>query len=240
VLDQGELMSEGPFLTKLLWVNVTLAIFNLVPAFPMDGGRALRALLAMRGDYVRATRTAAAIGQAVALLLGLLGLFTNPFLVFIALFVWIGAAAESGAVQTKAALEGVPLQAAMQTEFRSLSPDDSLATASQALLAGSQVDFPIVDDRGVLVGVLTRADLIRGLSTRGPDAPVQIAMSQRFETADPAEMLESALTRLQGCECSSMPVVRDGRVLGILTMENIGELMMLQGALRSSRRAQKS
>ena len=105
----------------------------------------LRAFLALRFDYVRATKIAAAIGQGMALLLGMLGLFTNPFLVFIALFVWIGAAAESGAVQTKAALAGLPIQAAILTDFKVLSYRDSLATASQALLAGSQIDFPVVD-----------------------------------------------------------------------------------------------
>ena len=119
-----------------------------------------------------------------------------------------------------------------------LSPRDSLAAASQALLAGSQVDFPVVDEGGALVGVLTRANLIQGLTTRGSDVAVETAMSRRFEIADPGEMLDGALTRLQGCECSSLPVVRDNRVLGIVTMENIGELMMLQGALRALQRAQ--
>ncbi len=231
------LLGGAPFLTKLLWVNVTLAVFNLLPAFPMDGGRALRALLALRGDYVRATRTAAALGQGMALLLGLLGLFTNPFLVFIALFVWIGAAGEAGAVQTTAALAGLPVRAAMQTDFRVLAAHDSLATAAHALLAGSQIDFPVVDEGGALVGVLTRANLIQGLTTGGPDRTVAAAMVRRFETADPGEMLDGAFARLQGCECSSLPVVRHGRVLGIVTMENIGELMLLQDALRASRGA---
>ncbi len=235
-LTEQSITGGGPFLTKLLWVNVTLAIFNLLPAFPMDGGRALRALLALRGDYLRATRTAAWIGQAMALLLGLFGLFSNPLLVFVALFVWIGAAAESGAVQTKAALAGLPIQVAMVTNFRVLAAYDSLATASEALLADSQVDFPVVDENGVLVGVLTRANLIQGLAANGPSEAVETVMTRRFETADPGEMLDDALARLQGCECSSMPVVRYGRVLGIVTMENIGELMMVQDAIRASRR----
>ena len=237
ILADESVMGGGPFLTKLLWVNVSLAVFNLLPAFPMDGGRALRALLALRGDYVAATRTAAAIGQALALLLGLLGLFSNPFLVFIALFVWIGAATESGAVQAKAALTGLPVQAAMVTEFRTLTTHDTLATASSALLAGSQHDFPVVDPSGVLVGILARTNLIRGLTERGPDSVVEGAMMRRFETADPGEMLDAALARLQRHECGTLPVVRDGRVLGIVTMENVGELMMVQDALRAARKA---
>ena len=231
----GSITGGGPFLTKLLWVNVSLAVFNLLPAFPMDGGRVLRAVLALRGDYVRATRTAAGIGQGMALLLGLLGLLASPLLIFIAFFVWIGAAGESQAVQTKAALAGLPVQAAMVTDFRVLAPRDSLTSASAALLAGSQIDFPVVDDDGVLVGVLTRTELIRGLTTGGPDAVVASVMLRTFETADPSEMLDAALGRLQGCECSSLPVVRRGHILGIVTLENIGELMMVQGALRESR-----
>lgn len=228
-------LAGGGLATKLLWVNVSLALFNLLPAFPMDGGRALRALLALRGNYVQATQRAAAIGQGLALLLGLWGLLTSPLLVFVALFVWIGAASESGAVQTKAALSGIPIHAAMLTDFKVLAARDSLATASQALLAGSQVDFPVLDDEGALVGVLTRADLIRGLTAHGADAQVASAMSRTFETADPGEMLESALQRMQSCECSSVPVLRDRQVVGILTPDNIGELVMLQGALRQAR-----
>ena len=235
-LGEGDLLADGPFLTKLLWVNVSLALFNLLPAFPMDGGRALRALLALRLDYVQATRIAAGIGQGMALLLGLLGLFTNPFLVFIALFVWIGAAAESGAVQTRASLGGIPVQAAMMTEFRVLSPRDSLATASQALLASSQLDFPVVDENHRLVGVLTPADLIRAMTDHGPQGGIEAAMSRRFEIAHPSELLDGALARLQGCQCTSLPVVDSGRVVGIVTMENIGELMSLRHAVRASKR----
>jgi Zn-dependent protease/CBS domain-containing protein len=230
------IVSGEPFLTRLLWVNVSLALFNLLPAFPMDGGRALRALLALRRDYVEATRTAAVIGQGIALLLGLLGLFSNPFLVFIAFFVWIGAAAELGAVQTKAALTGLPVQAAMITQFHVLAAHDTLAAASEALLAGSQVDFPVVDQSGVLVGVLTRSDLIRGLTAGGADATVEGTMTRRFETAEPGEMLDRALARLEGSGCTCIPVVSRGAVLGMVTMENVGELMMLQDAVRASQK----
>jgi Zn-dependent protease len=201
----------GDFLSKLLWVNVWMGAFNLLPAFPMDGGRVLRALLAMRMDYARATRIAASIGQSIALLFGLLGLFVNPFLVFIALFVWMGAALES--------------------EFHALSPRDPLADAARHTLAGYQQDFPVVDDDRV-VGVLTREGLLAGLTRFGPQADVGRAMQTTFETADAGEMAELALARLQQCACRALPVLRDRRLVGIVTMENLGEFVMLHAAMR--------
>jgi CBS domain-containing protein len=211
-----------------------LVLFNLIPAFPMDGGRVLRALLAMRMDYVEATNLAAMIGQVIAFLLGLLGLFFNPFLFFIALFVWMGAGAEAGMVQIKSALGGIPVSRAMITDFRTLGPDDSLRQAVDYIMAGFQQDFPVVKD-GRVVGILTRTDLLKVLTQKGPDAHVIDAMQPRFETTDPSEMLESVLLHLQSSNCRSLPVVRDGQLVGILTLDNVGEFLMIQAALHGAR-----
>jgi Zn-dependent protease len=108
-------------------VNISLVLFNLIPAFPMDGGRVLRALLAMRLDYVRATQVAASIGQGIAFLFGLAGLFGNPFLLFIALFVWIGASQEASMVQMRNSISGIPVTNAMQTKLK-LSPQLTVLT----------------------------------------------------------------------------------------------------------------
>jgi Zn-dependent protease/CBS domain-containing protein len=234
VLDGASLLSSGPFFTRLLWVNVTIAAFNLLPAFPMDGGRALRALLAMRTSYLRATQIAARLGQGIALGLGVFGLFFNPFLAFVALFVWIGAASESAAVEAKAALEGFPVHAAMITDVRTLSPGDSLGTAVAHFLAGSQLDFPVVGENEQLVGVLARSELIRGLAEHGTGLAVQDVMTSAFETADPSEMLDRALARLPEGGLQSLIVVREGRVLGLVTLEHVAELVMVRGALQTA------
>jgi len=115
-------LTHGLFLERLLFANLFLVGFNLIPAFPMDGGRVLRAILAKRMEYARATRISASVGQGLALVFGFLGLFTNPFLVFVALFVWIGAAQETALVEAKSALASISVKDAMISVFRTLSP----------------------------------------------------------------------------------------------------------------------
>jgi Zn-dependent protease/CBS domain-containing protein len=225
----------GRFLDQLFWVNVSLVVFNLLPAFPMDGGRVLRALLAMRLDYVRATQVAATIGQGMAILFGFLGfMVSNPFLVFIALFVWLGAAQEASMAQMRSALGGIPVMRAMIIDVRSLRPDDPLAKAVEYVLAGFQQDFPVLDgDR--LVGLLTRNDLAAALGKYGADTPVADVMHRDFVTADPREMLQTAYARLQMHGCRTMPVVQDGRLVGLLTADNAVEVLMIQQALNATR-----
>ena len=227
-------VTRGSFAERVMIVNVFLAAFNLLPAFPMDGGRALRAVLAMRMDYVRATQMAANIGQGMALLFGFVGLFWNPFLLFIALFVWMGASQEAAMVQMKSALGGIPLVRAMITNFRTLSPHEPLSRAVADILAGFQQDFPVVEDERV-VGVLTRADLLRALVERGQDSPVGDVMRRDFATADVHEMLEDVAARLSTGACRTLPVTRNGGLVGMVTMENVGEFLMIQGALAEAR-----
>jgi Zn-dependent protease/predicted transcriptional regulator len=232
-------MAGGPFLERLLLVNVSLAVFNLLPAFPMDGGRVLRALLAMRMDYVRATQVAAYVGQAMALAFGLLGLFTNPFLVFIALFVWIGAAQEASMVQMRTGLSGIPVSRAMLTDFHSVAPDDAAKRVLDLILAGSQQDFPVVDggQGGRVAGVLLRSDVLKALAQRGSDWRVRDIMRREFEVVDAADMLDTAFARLQSCNCHTLPVTSRGALVGLLTMENVGEFLLIQSALGRSPRS---
>ncbi len=135
-------VAGGSFAERLLVANVFLVLFNLLPAFPMDGGRVLRAILATRMEYTRATQTAAGVGQGMAFLFGLVGLFANPFLLFIALFVWIGAAQEASSAQMKHSLAGIPVARAMVTEFHTLEAGDPVSRAVELILRGSQQRLP--------------------------------------------------------------------------------------------------
>lgn len=221
------------FGVKLLLVNVILVAFNMLPAFPMDGGRVLRALLAqMTGDYTAATQAAASVGQMMAIFFGFMGLMSlNPFLLFIALFVFLGAAEEAHAAQLRSYFHGLPVRVAMMTRFRSLPPEATLAQAADELLAGSQQDFPVVED-GQVLGVLTRSDLVSAMAERGPEAPVREVMQTDCPTVNDGDMLQGTFERMQQNGCRLIPVLRDKRLVGVLSLENIGELVMLQSALR--------
>src|SRR5881409_444023 len=211
-------------------------------ALPMDGGRVLRALLAMRMDYVRATQVSAHVGQAMALVLGLLGLFTNPFLVFIAFFVWIGAAQEASMVQMRTALSGIPVSRAMLTDFHTLAPEDPAKRVLELILAGSQQDFPVINggqggrggQGGHVAGVLLRSDVLKALAQRASDWRVRDIMRGEFEVVDAADMLDTAFARLQSCNCHTLPVTGSGALVGLLTMENVGEFLLIQSALGGS------
>ncbi len=229
----AQLNSPGQgILERLAWVNVTLVIFNLVPAFPMDGGRVLRAFLAWRIGYVRATQRAAAVGQAVAFLLGLLGLFGgNPLLVFIALFVYLGAASEAHAVQMREVGRGVPVSDAMITRFEALSPNARVEDAVALLIATTQREFPVVDGAGRLRGVLTRDAMIRALKEQGPDAPVLEAMQAEIPLVQTRQCLAEAMEALQHTGAPAVGVTDPlGRLVGLVTPETMGELMMVHAA----------
>jgi predicted transcriptional regulator len=149
----------------------------------------------------------------------------------------MGAEQEAAAVQVHTSLGGIPVQRAMLTEFRTLTPDDALQTAIDHTLAGWQQDFPVVFGDRVL-GVLTREDVLRTIARQGSDVHVREAMNREFKTVDSHDMLESALAVLHGCKCRSLPVIHDGQLVGMLTTNNVGEFLMIQSALRQARDGQ--
>lgn len=222
------------FLSVLMWLNVLLAGFNLLPAFPMDGGRVLRALLATRIDYVRATEIAASVGQGMAILFGLFGIVIfNPILLFIALFVYIGAQQEARMAMMRTLTQGISVREAMMTRFRALTPDDTLGMAVDELLKGAEQDFPVVQN-GQVVGVLTRKDILKALSERGRESRVGDAISDQCFTIREDDMLDEAFVKMQEANCTTVPVVRGNSVVGLLTLENVGELMMVTSALKKA------
>jgi Zn-dependent protease/CBS domain-containing protein len=225
-------------LMKLMQINVWLVLFNLLPAFPMDGGRILRALLATRMSYARATQTAATVGQGFAFIFGFLGLFFNPMLIFIALFVYIGASQEAALAQMRAVSRGLPVSSAMVREFRSLPEDATLQEAVDALLATSQHDFPVVDKLGNVAGVLTRHDLISALRRDDPQIRVGDIMRRDIPSVTTGTRFEDALRIMQESNSPALPVLDNmKRLVGLLTPENVSELMMIHSAMPRRRAA---
>jgi len=222
-------VTTGPLLERLMAVNLFMIAFNMIPAFPMDGGRVLRAVLAMRLAYGRATRIAASIGRAIAISFGLMGFFYNPLLLLIAVFVWLGATQEAALARIKSAVGNVPVHQVMVNEFKSLSADDSLQRAAGLTLTGTQKDFPVVSD-GILEGVLRQTDLIEAMSRH--DAREAVASIIRKETfyVESTEMLDTVVTKLNECRCDLLPVTREGKLVGVVTIDNLAAFMRLREA----------
>jgi Zn-dependent protease/CBS domain-containing protein len=218
-------------LARLVSVNIFLAIFNLIPAFPMDGGRVLRAILAYRMGYSRGTQIAATVGQVLAFGLGLLGLMGNPLLIFIAIFVYLGAASEAHAVQMRQVSRGLLVSDAMITRFEILTPSSRVEDAVQYLIQTTQHDFPVVDDAGHLRGVLTRDDMIRALRERGLDTPAVEVMRSDVPVIHHRLPLDDALRLMQDGRLPAIGVVNsEARLVGLVTPENIAEMMMILAA----------
>lgn len=223
---------QGGYLQQLLWVNLVLVVFNLIPAFPMDGGRVFRAFLAMFMNRETATRIAAALGQTIAVFGGFYA-FTSgqPILALIAVFIFLAAGAEARLVRSEFLLEGIRAADASMSAFHVLGPDDSLGRAEKLLLDGSQVDFPVVDERGVCIGILTRDRLLAGLLRDGEEGLVK-----SFAVAGAASIEQdmSAVLAWQKLQESQLPgaavVDGSGRLQGWLTAENLQELLLVREA----------
>lgn len=229
---------DGSLVDMLFYANITLVLFNLIPAFPMDGGRVLRALLAMRLDYVRATNIAASIGQTLAFFGGLYGLLHGmPMLALVALFVFFGAQSEASHAQMRSVSNGLRVRDAMITRFEALPHNETLHAACEAVLHTSQTDFPIVNSSGAVCGVLTRDDLIAALRKSGADTPVAEIMRTDVPSIHDTMLLDRAFQIMQEGGTPALPVLnRAGELVGLFTPENVGELMMIQSALASSPR----
>ncbi|TDK47413.1 site-2 protease family protein [Antarcticimicrobium luteum] len=228
----GELELTGPgFLGRLAFVNLFLALFNLIPAFPMDGGRVFRALLSLAMDRVSATRVAATAGQIVAFLFGFAGLSTgNPVLILIAVFVFVAANAESQDVAMRAVARQLSARDATITSYESLTPEDTLQAAASALVHSTQHEFPVIDTDGTFRGFVTRGALFAALAKEGQRTrPV----SEIMQTDIPSLTLTTRLEKVLDALYKGAPAVAitdsKGRMVGYVTRENVGELMVING-----------
>jgi Zn-dependent protease/CBS domain-containing protein len=221
----------GSFLTKLMWVNVALVVFNMLPAFPMDGGRVLRALLATRMPRVKATHIAASVGQAIAILFAIVGLMIPGMfmLLFIAMFVYLGAQGEAQAAQIREVFRGARVRDAMVRRFLTLSPSDPLQLATQQMAAGHQKDFPVADGQQV-AGILLHRDVVQALAEGRANARVADVLCNRCPTVGVNDPLDRAVDQMQAAGCSALLVAQDGELVGMLTSEHLGDWMMLHSA----------
>lgn len=230
-----ELESAG-FFPRLLLINAGLVAFNLLPAFPMDGGRVLRALLALWIDPARATRISAGVGRVMAVLfVGAAFLMSSPMLGIIGVFVWMEAGGEAVSMEMRAAMGDATVRRVMLRRFRVLSPTDPLSRVAEWLIEDSQAEFPVVDNDGQILGVVTRNGLLDGLRRGGESAPVEDVVQRDVVQLDPGEALETAMLRLEESGLPVALVVEGGRLAGMLTSENAAEFLALQRALRRDR-----
>jgi len=208
--------------------NLLLGVFNLLPAYPMDGGRILRSFLALRKSEEEATRIASSAGQGLAILMGLAGLLWGNFvLVFVALFVYLGASHEGSAVRGRILTTGYPVRAAMITDFRTLQHGDTIRDAGNLLLATSQHDFPVMHGDQV-VGLLSRSALVRAMLSEGPEGYVAGAMDREFTRLSPDQPLQEALPLVAAPGGCALVMDADGHLAGLVTSENVSEFLLLR------------
>lgn len=223
--------SGRTLLAQLAYANLVLLVFNLVPAFPMDGGRVLRALLSARLGHVRGTRIAATTGQILAIIFGIIGLVAGDIvLVLVAFFVYLAAGAEAGLAQMRVVTSGIPAREAMVTAFESLPGRAPIVDAAEALLRTSQQEFPVLDDEGRFQGILTRAGIVKALDELGGQTPVAQAMQADIPVISQWDHLDGVFDLLRDGTPAVAVTGSDGRLVGLITWENLLERLLLSQA----------
>ena len=222
------------FLIILMFANLVLALFNLIPAFPMDGGRVFRSLLAMKLPRDQATLVAMNIGKVFAFFIAIWGLYTNPFLILIAVFIYIGAQREYEMVKYTSVLSGYTVEHVLMHEYTPLHPHDPLKRAVEILLDGPEQRF-IVTDQGRVVGILTRNDIIQGLMNDNEDVEIEKIMNSNVTTFHTHSALEAAYEKMRYQQISMAPVVDQEQVKGVIDMDNINEFIMVRSAKNKTR-----
>jgi Zn-dependent protease/CBS domain-containing protein len=217
--------------TRLIGINIILAAFNLIPAFPMDGGRVLRGILSLKMGFVRATTTAVFIGQGFSMFFIFYGLFFNWWLSLIGIFLFIGAGGEKQHVMLQSILHRVQAGEVMATDFHSLHPDDPLTRALEHIYHGCQQDFPVVGSKGI-EGVLTRMGILSVIHEKGVIVPVSEVMDRQFHYVDPRTPLDEVYQYLLSHNKTTMPVLENEKLRGMLSLDGISRYLMIQTALK--------
>ena len=217
------------FLYLLLSANLVLAVFNLVPAFPMDGGRAFRALLSFKFSRVKATRIAAGLGQILAIAFVFVGLFYNPILLLIGIFIFLGAQAESSFAQTRDLLRGYQVADVTMEEYKTLHTDEPLSHAIDSLLDGQSTRF-LVEEQGDVVGTLNKREMVKALSERGRNVSIGEVMNRDLMYLEAQTDLKDAFMKMQRHKHDLVLVTQNDQLRGVLDLENIQEFIMLRGA----------
>ncbi|WP_138429833.1 site-2 protease family protein [Fodinibius saliphilus] len=219
------------FLFYLFSANVLLVLFNMIPAFPMDGGRVFRALLSLKFNRVQATQMAAKLGQLVAFFFLFIGLFYNPILILIAIFVYFGAQGESVMVQQLSILKNHKVEEAMMTNITTLQPEDSLDEVVNIILTGTERDF-IVTKSGEVTGILHQADLIQAFKTNRSNTKVKDIMDENFKTIQSSDHLTNIYPMIQSKSRAFFPVMKGDKLVGAIDRENVNEFMVFSGLNR--------
>ncbi len=223
--------SQASLALRIAAANLILMTFNLLPAFPMDGGRVLRALLALKWGRSRATKIAAGIGQIFAFGLGFLGLFGNPFLLIIAAFVFIAAGAEADAAALHDSARDLTVGEAMVTEFSALHPADTISASIDRLIRSSDEIFPVIDETNRAFGIITRLDILAALTDNADTTPVSAIMHPIETVLSEDENLEMALTHFEKSDVAALIVTNDAQgVIGLITRTSIAQAILVHTA----------
>lgn len=215
------------FLANFLGVNLVLGLFNLLPAFPMDGGRVLRAFFAKRMDYVNATKTAASIGKQFAILMAILGIFFNFILIFIAIFIYIGADQEYKNIMISSRLEGINVRDIMTSEVNTLTPDTLVSEALNTMFRQRHMGYP-VEDQGNLVGIVTFDDISR-VPENQRNIPVRAIMTKELILASPDEPAMKSLEKITRNNIGRLPVTENGNLVGIVSKTDLMRVLEVKG-----------
>lgn len=229
------LVHSSGLLRALVWGNLFLGAFNLLPAYPMDGGRVLRAWFSERMDYYRATRRAVTVGQIFAMAFILAGAIYSTWLMLIGLFLFFGAQLEDRSAVFNSVLERVHMEDVMLTDFATLSPADTLEHALQKAVHSLQDDFPVVSG-GDMIGVVSRQSITEAIRSSG-DGYVQSVMNRVFHVAGRRDTLASVFRRAGQRGLSLVPVVDQDRLVGIVTLQNLMHSMSLLAESRKLKKA---